>query len=223
LPTGYTNGINNGVTRPAVDPAHNITAALATHPDAVIINLPSNDATSGFSEAETETNFLILVAACQASNVPVWIGSTQPRNLGTTGQNVLINEKNWILSAWPKQSLDFWTTIANPNGSLNAAYDSGDGVHLNNAGHQILYNRVVASRLYELIGASRTLNVQPVFYAVNVGFNTVTGINYVVEWSTDLVGWQTLTNTIGTGTLVSQNVPATNTSAYFRLVLEPAP
>jgi lysophospholipase L1-like esterase len=153
LPTGTINPRN----RPAVDTAHNITAALAAHPDAVIINLPSNDAASGFSEVETETNYLKMVAACQASNVPVWIATTQPRNLSSAGRSNLMDVRAWTISTFPTHYLDFWTTVANADGHINAAYGAGNGIHLNNAGHRILCSRVVASRLYELVSAPRTV------------------------------------------------------------------
>ena len=218
LPTGTINPAN----RPAVDAAHNITAALATHPKAVIINLPSNDAANGYSEAEQETNFLIMAATCLASNVPVWIATTQPRNLSAAGRTNLMDVKAWILSTFPTRYLDFWTTLANADGTINAAYDRGDGIHLNNVGHQILYNRVVASKLYELVSAPRTLTIQPVFDTVEIGFDTLPGLNYALESSLDFVGWQTATNTAGDGALASFEVPATNACSFFRLRLEPA-
>jgi lysophospholipase L1-like esterase len=221
LPTGTINPAN----RPAVDTAHNITAALASRPDAVIINLPSNDAANGYSESETETNFLVMAAACVASNVPVWITTTQPRNLTAVGRTNLMDVGNWITStftAYPECFLDFWTTVANTDGTINATYDSGDGIHLNNAGHQILYRRVVASRLYELISAPRTLTTQPVPGAVNIGFDTLPGIDFVLESSPDLAGWQTAGDTVGNGEPSSVNVSSTNPASYFRLRLTPA-
>ena len=219
LPTGTINPGN----RPAVDAAHNITAALATHPDVVIVNLPSNDAANGYAEWETETNFLKIAAACQASNVPVWIATSQPRNLSVAGKTNLIHVKDWIFAAFPDRSLDFWTTIANADGSINATYGSGDGIHLNNAGHQILYNRVVASRLYELVSGPRTLTIQPTNEAWSIGFDTLPGIDYLLESSPDFAGWQTETNTIGDGKVASLSISATNTAAFFRLRLEAAP
>jgi lysophospholipase L1-like esterase len=219
LPTGTINPAN----RPAVDPAHNITAALATQPNAVIINLPSNDAANGYSEAETETNFLKMAATCLASNVPVWIATTQPRNLSAAGRTNLMDVMAWIISTFPTSYLDFWSTIANPDGTINATYSAGDGIHLNNAGHQVLFSRVVASRLYELVSGPRTLTIQAVSETVELGFDTLPGVNYVLESSPDFEGWQTVTNTAGDGTLKSLDLPEANAISFFRLRLEPAP
>jgi lysophospholipase L1-like esterase len=219
LPTGTTNPTN----RPAVDPAHNITAALATRPDAVIINLPSNDAVAGYSEAETKTNFLKMAAACQASNVPVWIATTQPRNLSAGARTNLMNVRAWIISTFPARHLDFWTTIANPDGTINAAYNA-DGVHLNDAGHQILYSRVVEGRIYERVSVPHTFTAQLVSDAINIRFDTVQGINYVVELSQNLADWQmAMDPVVGTGAPASLSIPATNPPSFFRLRLEAFP
>jgi hypothetical protein len=222
--TLLTGTVNPG-NRPAVDPAHNITAALATHPDAVLINLPSNDANAGYSEAETETNLLITASACRAANVPVWISTTQPRNLGTSGQNVLIAEKNWTISTftgYPASYMDFWTTVANVDGSINATYGFGDGVHLNNTGHQLLYTCVVEARVYELLIASRALTLEPATSTVNIGFDTFSNLNHVLLSSKDLINWQPLTNIAGNNTTVLLPVPKTNSMSFYRLRLEPA-
>ena len=130
--------------------------------------------------------------------------------------------KDWVIAIYPTHYLDFWTTIANEDGTINPTYGSGDGIHLNNAGHYVLYTRVVASRLYELVSAPRSLSIQPASDAVEIGFDTLPGLNYVLESSTILAGWQTATNTLGNGTFAWLNVPATNTSSFFRLRLEPA-
>jgi lysophospholipase L1-like esterase len=220
LPTGTVNP----PTRPAVDPNHNITTALATHPSAVIINLPSNDTANGYSESETETNYLIMAATCLASNVPVWIATTQPRTaLATVLKTRLMNIRDWTITNFPTRYLDFWTTIANPDGTINATYNAGDGVHLNNAGHQVLYTRVVESRLYELVSAPRTLTLQPASETVEIGFDSLLGLSYALESSPDLLGWETATNINGDGSQVSLSVPATNAVSFFRLRLDPAP
>ena len=65
---GYTTfhvlptGTRRAAGRPAVDEVHNVTAALAYRPKAIIINLPSNDAAMGASVEESIRN-LRLVAA----------------------------------------------------------------------------------------------------------------------------------------------------------------
>ncbi|MEO1448111.1 MAG: SGNH/GDSL hydrolase family protein, partial [Bacteroidota bacterium] len=48
MPTGFVPP----ASRPSPDTTHNITTALTLAPDAIIINLPSNDVSSGYTVAE---------------------------------------------------------------------------------------------------------------------------------------------------------------------------
>lgn len=132
-----------------VDTAKNIDKALSLNPDAILINMPSNDAASGFNLSEQKANFLRVLAKADSFNVPVWITTTQPRNLSAAGRDSLTHMKDWIISTFPDSYIDFWTGIAAADGSILAAYNSGDGVHLNNAGHRILCNRVISSNLID--------------------------------------------------------------------------
>ncbi|MEL6593686.1 MAG: SGNH/GDSL hydrolase family protein, partial [Bacteroidota bacterium] len=58
--------------RPQPDSAKNISAAIAENPDAIIVNLPSNDVASGYSVAEQLGNFDTIVARAQQANIPIW-------------------------------------------------------------------------------------------------------------------------------------------------------
>ncbi|MBL7704451.1 MAG: hypothetical protein JNM21_02780 [Taibaiella sp.] len=147
-------GYNTRKIQPAwfggsVDTAKNIDKALSLNPDALLINMPSNDAASGFTLSEQKANFLRVMAKADSFNVPVWITTTQPRNLSAAGRDSLTHMKNWIMATFPDSYIDFWTGIAAADGSILAAYNSGDGVHLNNAGHRILFNRVISSNLID--------------------------------------------------------------------------
>lgn len=131
------------------DTARNIDKALSLDPDGIIINLPSNDAASSFTLQEQKDNFLRILATADSAHVPVWLTTTQPRNLSAAGRDSLVAIKDWIINAFPNTYIDFWTGIANNDGSIDTAYDSGDGVHLNNAGHHILFTRVIESNILD--------------------------------------------------------------------------
>jgi hypothetical protein len=47
------------------------------------------------------------------------------------------------LARFGARAIDFWTGLAQQDGSIDPAFDSGDGVHLNDAGHEILFRRAV--------------------------------------------------------------------------------
>ncbi|MEL7532885.1 MAG: GDSL-type esterase/lipase family protein [Bacteroidota bacterium] len=139
MPTGYQAPSG----RPTPDPAKNITAGINENPDAIIINLPSNDVGSGFSVAEQLANFDTMVAHAQAANIPIWVCTTQPRNFSNSSQLMAQAEvRDSINAKYAPFNIDFWTTIATSNNTIEPAYNSGDGVHLNDAGHKILFERV---------------------------------------------------------------------------------
>lgn len=139
-PTGYQPPPG----MPLPDTAHNITKAISLKPNAIIINLPSNDADENYSLADQEANFLAMAAAAESANIPIWVSTTQPRdNMSTAQVSLLTGMMDWIYSQFGNKAIDFWDTLANPDGSIDSAYNA-DGIHVNNAGHQILFERVVA-------------------------------------------------------------------------------
>ncbi|MCB9316312.1 MAG: hypothetical protein H6569_09255 [Lewinellaceae bacterium] len=133
--------------RPTPDTLRNITRALALHPDGIIINLPSNDAASGYSAEEQLANFNTIVQAANAAGVPIWVCTTQPRNFSADKIQIQLAVRDSILQRYGDFAVNFWDDVAAPDGWINPLFNSGDGVHLNNAGHRLLFNRVVQKNL----------------------------------------------------------------------------
>lgn len=144
MPTGFVPP--SGRPTPKVN--NNITKALSYHPDAILINLPSNDANLGYSVADQLKNYSVLDSICDANNIPVWVTTTQPRNLDTAKRNLLMVMRDSTIARYGDHCVDFWTELANADGTINNKYNSGDGIHLNNAGHRVLFNRVVEAKLW---------------------------------------------------------------------------
>jgi hypothetical protein len=134
--------------RPSPDRERNITKALSLKPTAIIINLPSNDATSGYSVQEQLANYSAVLARANAQKVPVWITTTQPRNLSDAQRQNLMAMRDSTFARFGDKAIDFWTDIAEANGRIKSIYDSGDGIHLNDAAHGILFDRVVAAEVH---------------------------------------------------------------------------
>lgn len=149
LPTGFPAPAG----RPLPDTAANITRALALQPNAVIVNLPSNDAVLGVGVAEQLRNFDTIVGRAQAAKVPVWLSTTQPRNFGAAQIAVQLAMRDSILARYGTKAINFFDDIAVPDGTINPQYNSGDGIHLNNAGHARLLQRVLEK---DLPGALRS-------------------------------------------------------------------
>lgn len=143
MPTGNVppSPWNQSAYLPAA--GHNITAALALSPDLIIINLPTNDSDLLVPVDLQMANYAAIVTAAAAADVPVWITTPQPRNTTAAARLVLGQMVSATHEAFAGRDLDFWTGIADGAGQILASYNS-DGTHLNNAGHTVLYDRVVA-------------------------------------------------------------------------------
>lgn len=131
--------------RPPVTAEHNVTAALALDPDALIVNLPSNDSLIGVPAAEQVANLRAVVAEAETHGVPTWVTTTQPRNLDDSGRMVQIEVRDLVVDAFGDHAIDAWTGLAAPDGTIEASFDSGDGVHLSAEGHAVLADRVLAA------------------------------------------------------------------------------
>ncbi len=131
------------VERPKPSITKNITYALTFHPSAIIINLPSNDAAYGYSNAEQLKNYDTVMAIASKRNIPVWIGTPQPRNFTLNINNEQMELRDSIINRYENKSLDFWNPFANIDGTQDSIYGAGDGIHLNNLGHRIIFEKVV--------------------------------------------------------------------------------
>jgi lysophospholipase L1-like esterase len=139
--------------RPHPDPCRCITMALHLDPDAIVINLPSNDAAYGYGVDEQLANYDSLLALAGRRDVPVWITTTQPRNLTVEGRANLMAVRDSTFARFGDRAVDFWNGLAMEDGSIDPAYDSGDGVHLNDRAHRILFQRVVEAGLLEQVAS----------------------------------------------------------------------
>jgi lysophospholipase L1-like esterase len=150
---GYTtyhilpDGSKTPKDRPKPSAGHNITAALSYFPNAIIINLPSNDCARKYTVEEQINNYKIVMAKADSANVPVWITTTQPCNYTEDIRKCLITMRDSTYAIWGNRTIDFWRGIAGKGGLVIEKYNSGDGVHLNDAAHRILFIRVVDRKI----------------------------------------------------------------------------
>jgi|GEM_PF-1549657 len=222
LPNGYSTA----------DTLHNITKALSYDPDAIIINLPTNDAANGYSVNQQLYNYSIVLAAAAAKNVPVWVTTTQPRYLSVELRQNLMNMRDSTYKYMGDKAIDFWTDIATDNGYIKSIYDMGDGTHLNDSAHTVLANRVIAKT--EILSNTRSDND---IDTVNIDFgsslstgnwnnmNNATGdtINNLINAQGQKTGYSICINDAFTGintagtTLPSETLifPSTATSDSF--------
>lgn len=137
-PSGYATPAG----RPRPDTARNITRALALRPSAIIVNLPSNDAASDYGILEQTDNFERIADEAARAQVPLWVSTTQPRNFDEAKRQNIITMRDWIRGRFVDRALDFWEGLAEADGRMLPMFDSGDGIHLNDDGHALLFARV---------------------------------------------------------------------------------
>ncbi|MCH2224070.1 MAG: SGNH/GDSL hydrolase family protein [Crocinitomicaceae bacterium] len=145
---GYTtyhlmpSDIKNPQDRQQADTLRNITTAIAENPDIIIVNLPSNDMAWGYSYEEQIQNFDTIVARAKMNNIPIWLCTTQPRNFEPERRTLQFNMKDSMERIYKGETIDFWTDFSMSDHSINPIYDAGDGVHMNDEAHAILFKIV---------------------------------------------------------------------------------
>lgn len=151
---GYTTyhvmpkGWKTPAGRPAVDTAHNLTKALSLQPACLLISLTGNDVANGYAASEYEANFDTLHALATRAGVPVWITTPLPRTaVDSAKRKLVLALKTRILARYAPRAIDFYEGVGDAAGAILPAYNSGDGIHPNNAGHALLYRRVLAADL----------------------------------------------------------------------------
>jgi len=123
-------------SRPAPNPALNIDQALSRKPVLLILAYPGNDTAHNYGPDETVNNLLTIRSQALAAGVPVVVTSSQPRNL-SDAQLTQLRAIDARLSANVGPCfVEVRAALAGPDGRLAPAYDSGDGVHPNEAGHE---------------------------------------------------------------------------------------
>jgi lysophospholipase L1-like esterase len=144
MPTGYQAPAG----RPAPDTARNITQVLRLKPHALLISMPSNDINNGYPASEFNDNFDSLHAWATRAGIPVWIATPLPRSaLDADKRKILLALRDRIIVRYAPRVINFYDSLGDENGNYFSAFNSGDGIHTNDRGHKILFQRVVAANL----------------------------------------------------------------------------
>lgn len=139
-------------TRPVPNTTHNITFALTFEPDAIIINMPSNDQRGNIPLSEQLDNYARVTELAAEHGALSWVTTTQPRNFELDARrDELMAARDAIQETYGDRSIDFWTPLAEADGRIQPAYDSGDGTHVNDAAHGLLVAQVIAAAIPETL------------------------------------------------------------------------
>lgn len=114
--------------------------SLADHPDAVIVEMGSNDALRGIDPALTEKNLTAMLAKLKAAHVPVLIlGMKAPRNFGPEYAAAF----DPIYPRLAKQFDALLYPFMLDGVALNPKLNQADGIHPNPAGVKIIVDRML--------------------------------------------------------------------------------
>jgi hypothetical protein len=150
LPTGST--IPAGIPE-SVDEMNNISAALALNPQAIIINLQAADAIRGYDAAQQLANYGEIIQA--AGNVPVYITTPQPGDYSTSVLAIQLEMRDSTLARFGESAIDFWTPVAETDGTIDSIFSAVDGLQLSNAGHRLLWQNVIEKQIDTLLTCQR--------------------------------------------------------------------
>jgi lysophospholipase L1-like esterase len=142
MPTDFAPPSPWNVAKYYPKPLHNITRALQLYPNLIIINLPTNDCVDDIPVDRQIANYDRILQDANSAGIPVWIATSQPRNLDQAHRTLLQQLRSAIMNRYGGRAIDFWTGLADASGFILPQYNA-DGTHLNNAGHQVLFGRVV--------------------------------------------------------------------------------
>lgn len=141
--------------------------AIDRDPNLIIVSLAgSNDLSAGTSTDMFLARLTTLRDHAEDAGIPVFFVSTAPKDLSTSEQQTL---KSWaeqmksqFSSCWvPGQSgdyspcfVDIFALLASDSLGVASEYSAGDGIHLNDAGHEVIFE--AARALIEPYVCSRT-------------------------------------------------------------------
>jgi lysophospholipase L1-like esterase len=113
-------------------------------PDLVIVSYASNDAAADIPLDSTMAHLRFIYQTVTNAGKICWVTTPHPRDGLNGNQNAAqLAAVDSTFAQFPSYSLDFWTPLVASDGvSLAEQYNSGDGVHVNNAGHQVLFQVV---------------------------------------------------------------------------------
>lgn len=131
--------------RPQPDPDRNVDMAQLLSADLVIISFPTNDAALGYPAVETASNFLFIRSVLADKQIPLLVLGAQPRNMTSSKQSLLIELDSLLKPRIGRCFVELYPLLVDNAGNLAQRFDAGDGVHVNDDGHQVIFQQVKAA------------------------------------------------------------------------------
>lgn len=133
--------------RPAPDTARNITKALTYKPDVLVLSMTTNDVSAGFGLATYFANLDRVIGIARKAGVKrVYVTTSLPRSsVDLSKRQLLSQQRQQTMEKYGKMAIDLWEGFEGDSLKLSPRFDSGDHIHLNNAGHRILARRMITA------------------------------------------------------------------------------
>lgn len=142
VPSACPNPDNSVNPKPIPLTTNNITQALSTNPDLVIVNYP-HDYQIGVGP--TIQNLLLIQAAANTAQVPVWFTTSQPAYADQASVNSRVQQRDKVQITFGDRAVDFWNPLVDPqgDGTMSVNYvNHFDDNHPNAEGHRLLFESV---------------------------------------------------------------------------------
>lgn len=227
MPTGYVGPSPN--LQPDVN--NNITQAISLAPNVILVNYPSN----GYDTLRVDSImkcFRRIKQEANSNGLTCFITTTQPRHAfpfnNFAARQKLKELRDSILLQFGYFAINFWDGIADPSTyEILPAYNNGDNIHLNDAGHQILFERVRDKNIFAV-----GLPVKVTAFAARwqqgkvlvswSALDETAGTRYEVQRSADALSYETIhtATAAGQSTARSYQVPDAQPlkgAGYYRL------
>jgi hypothetical protein len=169
------------------------------------------------------------------NGIRCFITTSQPRNTASDAQRAILRQLvDSIQLNFGIYAINFWDDLATSDNLIKSEVNSGDGIHVNNLGHRLLFQRVQAKNILSaVVGAPLPLAIkkwQAILEngAVKLSWNTTfeeSNTYFEIQRSKDGRDFQTLYQTISSGG--NSNYSWTDLSPfsaknYYRLkIIEP--
>ncbi|MBT1676797.1 SGNH/GDSL hydrolase family protein [Curtobacterium aurantiacum] len=121
---------------------------IASGIDAAVLLAGTNDATQGVSIDQYASNITQIITSLRKAGIPTIVVTVPPRGSSTVAAIVAATDgyNTWLRIHVPllgARLADAHSGLVDAtNGYLKSSYDSGDGTHPNNAGHQVIATAV---------------------------------------------------------------------------------
>lgn len=139
--------INAGGADRVIEALARINELKQLAPSKYLVCIGTNDLRFGSSLTTLQTNYTNLVSQLEATGAEVFhiqMPEDYTKSNSVMPQN-LLSFKNWIQAQYPSKYINgVWDSLANVD-RLKGIYDYSDGVHLNQAGNNKVYEALVAS------------------------------------------------------------------------------